>query len=252
VMRLALFAAGAVGAEIASFMATTSDPPVALIVHANEGPEMKEKIIVAARVPAGTVFTSDDLNTEGVLQRLRGVGADIGILAWWPSIIRRPLLEVPRLGFLNFHPSLLPHNRGKHYNFWSILERAPFGVTLHWITDNIDAGDIAFQRPIETTWEDTGETLYLKAQREIVDLFKERFSEIAAGRIPRISQDPNTGSFHHSSELDTASRIDLDSPTTARAVLNILRARTFPPHPAAWFEENGQRYEVRVSIRRTE
>jgi len=249
-MRLALFAGGAVGRDVASFMAASPAPPVAVIVDAAERADIRSEIVAfAAGAP---VFDSEQLKDDASLQKLRDLAPDIGILAWWPYIVRRPLLDVPRLGFLNFHPSLLPHNRGKHYNFWSIVEETPFGVTLHWVNDGIDSGDIAFQRPIATTWEDTGETLYWKAQREIVDLFKERFAAIAAGEIPRIPQEAGAGSFHRASEIDPASRIDLDSSATPRTLLNLLRARTFPPHPAAWFEDDGERFEVRVSIRRVE
>jgi methionyl-tRNA formyltransferase len=144
----------------------------------------------------------------------------------------------------------LPYNRGKHYNFWAIVEEAPFGVTLHHVDEGVDRGDIAFQARIETGWEDTGETLYRKAQVAIVRLFRDAFDDIVAGRIPRTPQDLGAGSFHLARELEPASRIDLDAPCTARQLLNVLRARTFPPHPAAWFEAGGEKYEVRVQINR--
>ena len=130
--------------------------------------------------------------------------------------------------------------------------RAPFGVTLHWVGAGVDCGDIAFQSLIETSWEDTGATLYYKAQEEIVRLFKEKFSEIKAGRIPRLPQDLARGSFHLARELEDASRIELDKTYTAAELLNLLRARTFQPHPAAWFEAEGRRYEVRIEIKETD
>ena len=44
----------------------------------------------------------------------RGIQADLGLLAWWPHILKAPLLGATVHGFINTHPSLLPHNRGKH------------------------------------------------------------------------------------------------------------------------------------------
>ncbi len=54
--------------------------------------------------------------------------------------------------------------------------------------------------------------------------------------------------FSH--ELQPASRIDLDRQSSARQLLNLLRARTFPGYPACHFEDKGEMYEVRVDIRR--
>ena len=134
---------------------------------------------------------------------------------------KKKLDKNPRLGCLNFHPSYLPYNRGKHYNFWSLVEDTTFGVTLHFLDEGVDTGDIAFQSIIDKSWEDTGETLYNKAQQEIVRLFKTKFPEIKNGSIPRQPQEMSKGSFHRSEELDFASRIDLDRSYKARELLNL-------------------------------
>ena len=148
---------------------------------------------------------------------------------------------------LNTHPSLLPYCRGKDPNFWAIVESAPYGVTLHHVNAAIDAGEIAFQKEIPVSWPDTGGTLYQKALTGIVTLFEEALPTIVHGTIPRIPQTEG-GSLHYRSQLEPASVIDLDAPTTARDVLNHLRARTFPPHPACRFSDGNDVYEVRVTI----
>jgi methionyl-tRNA formyltransferase len=251
-MRILLLAAENVGLDVAAIMGDSDNPPTALVVDARESSPHTAALITAARVPMECVFTSDQLKEPAQIERLRALNPDLGILAWWPHVLRPPLLEVPLRGYVNTHPSLLPHGRGKHYNFWSIVEEAPFGVTLHWVTAGIDNGDIAFQRGIPTTWEDNGETLYKKAQTAIVSLFRDVFPDIVAGRIPRKPQSLAEGSFHRAAELEAASRVDLERRYSARELLNLLRARTFPPHPGAWFEDGGQRFEARVSIRRVE
>lgn len=87
---------------------------------------------------------------------------DLGILAWWPNIISPRLFALPKVGFVNTHPSYLPHNRGRNPNFWSIVEERPFGVSLHFVEQAVDAGRILAQRQIDYGWEDTGETIYKK------------------------------------------------------------------------------------------
>lgn len=171
---------------------------------------------------------------------------DVLVLAWWPHIVKGALLEVASVT-LNTHPSLLPHCRGKDPNFWAIIEGAPFGVTIHHVTSAIDAGDLAFQMEIPILWSDTGGTLYEKARTAMVQLYEQSLPEIIHGTIPRIPQGEG-GSLHYRKDLEAASLIELDAQTTARGVLNRLRARTFPGHPACRFYEGGDRYEVRVTI----
>jgi cephalosporin hydroxylase/methionyl-tRNA formyltransferase len=175
---------------------------------------------------------------------------DWGFLIWWPWIIDTDLISLPRNGFINTHPSLLPYNRGKYPNFWAIVEGAPFGVSLHIVDSGIDSGDIIAQLPIPYGWEDNGASLYEAATRAIVDLFKETYPKIRQGKFSRTPQDPTKGSFHFSKELDSASRIDLEKRYLARDLLNLLRARTFPGYPACWFQDEGETYEVRVVIKR--
>ncbi|HEV7797170.1 MAG TPA: formyltransferase family protein [Pyrinomonadaceae bacterium] len=250
-MKIALFATNVVGLEVARFLGAAGEPPACLILDSQDAVGLNAQIVEGSGVKdAAAIFYSNSLAGPQTLAALRELGLDLAILAWWPYIIKPELISVPRLGCLNFHPSYLPYNRGKHYNFWALVEGAPFGVTLHWVGDAVDCGDIAFQSRIETTWADTGATLYHKAQQEIVRLFKESYPAIKSGNIPRVPQELECGSFHFARELEEASRIELDKTYTARDLLNLLRARTFPPHPAASFVADGQTYEVRVEIRK--
>ena len=252
-MRIGLFAANVVGDRITKFLGDQREPPACLVLDSNDPPGRRQQIIADSGVTdSNLIFESNSLDSAQTREQLGGLDLDLIILAWWPYIIKPELIRIPRLGCLNFHPSLLPYNRGKHYNFWAIVEGAPFGVTIHWVDAAVDCGDIAFQSRIETTWEDTGATLYAKAQEEVVRLFTEKFPEIMAGRIPRVPQDLARGSVHRARELEEASRIELDKAYPARTLLNLLRARTFPPHPAASFTDGDERYEARIEIKRVD
>ena len=251
-LRTALFTSGSVGLEIANFLTQVNNPPECVILDTKDSAENRQLISSALprKVP---LVESSSLYTETTLNFLKDLKLDLAILAWWPYILKASVFSIPKLGCLNFHPSLLPYNRGKHYNFWTIVEETPFGVTLHWVDQGIDTGDIAFQQEISKTWEDTGQTLYYKAQKAIVSLFKESWPMIANKNIPRNPQPLNTGTYHHSQDLHSASEIKLTDTYTGSQLLNILRARTFPPHPGAWFlDQDGKKYQVRVHIEQIE
>lgn len=249
-MNLGLFAADLVGYEIAKFFGDNKESLSCLILDSKDSKELNNKIKLISGIKDDyKILYSDLLYESNNIEKLKKMDLDIAILAWWPYIIKDDLIDIPKYGYLNFHPSYLPYNRGKDPNFWSIVEEVPFGVSIHFIDRGIDTGDIVFQTLIEKSWEDTGETLYEKAREEIVALFKNNFHLIKGGNIPRKPQNLNLGSFHKRKELDSASRIDLEMSYKARHLLNILRARTFFPHQAAWFIENGHRYEVRIEIK---
>lgn len=188
----------------------------------------------------------DDLTKQNMNAILNGV--EFIFLAWWPKIIPDYIIDAPTVGVVNFHPSFLPHNRGKHYNFWTLVEDTPFGVTLHFVDRGIDSGDIIFQSRISKSWEDTGETLYYKAKEEMLSLFKARYLDIISGRFQRTPQLADQGQLHYSKELDLASHVHLDQTYSARNLLNLLRARTFNNKPACFFIDNDKKYEVRVRI----
>ena len=243
-MKLLLLAHERVGERVLHFLLDKHRSDVALVVATEDN-----RILAAAKqaeLPS-CIFHGAQQLAEFIQREC--LEFDLGLLAWWPTLVQSPLISLPRSGFINFHPSLLPHNRGKHYNFWAIVEEAPFGVSLHFVDEGVDSGDVVAQREIPYHWTDTGESLYLRAQEEIVRLFCESYPILRSLKIPRKRQDLAKGSFHKAAELEPASHIDLNAPYTARQLLNLLRARTFPGHPGCRFEDQGTKYEVRIDIR---
>lgn len=241
-MKLALLADGSVGAKFARFLLDKYPDDLSLIVTTQINDIYREAVAKGIRA---CNFETE----EKVLEQIES-GVDLGILAWWPYILKTPLLEAPRMGFVNTHPSLLPHNRGKHYNFWALVEQAPFGVSLHEVDAGVDSGAIISQLLIDYGWCDTGETLYYKAQAAMLQLLTEIYPALRKGQITSTPQDGETGSFHRASELESASKIDLDKNYLARELLNLLRARTFEGHPGCWFDDGGSRYEIAITIRK--
>lgn len=241
-MRLVLLADGVVGAKIANFLMEKYPDDLVLIVTTqindiyHEANEKKFSVCV---------FDSENNILDSLVN-----GFDLGILAWWPKILRSPLLDAPQLGFLNTHPSLLPHNRGKHSNFWALVEQVPFGVTIHRADSGVDTGDIVAQAKIDYNWSDTGQTLYYKAQSAMFDLFCKTYPVLRMGQYDSRPQNESLGSFHRAVELENASMINLDANYRGRDLLNLLRARTFEGYPGCWFEEAGERYEISIKIRK--
>lgn len=246
-MKLILMADGDVGRFVYAYIKKRFPRDIAMVVTVKNSPIYTESLSDGF---VSTVFVSEKALLSDLRRHEPPNGFDLGLSAWWPKIISKPVIGFPKKGFINFHPSLLPYNRGKHYNFWALVEQSPFGVSLNFIDDGIDTGDILAQRKIAYDWTDTGRSLYKKAQQEIQSLFCGIYPKIRRGEIERVSQDLSKGSFHFAKELDPTSRIYLDKTYKARDILNLIRARTFPGYPACYFYEKEQKYEARIEIKK--
>jgi methionyl-tRNA formyltransferase len=245
VTKLLLFADGHVGSELTRWLIDNYRSDVALVVTA-----ANNEITAGVRAAQLRAVVFESSEQVMALAASEGLSFDLGLLAWWPKLIRQPLLSLPRRGFVNTHPSLLPYGRGKHYNFWSIVDSVPFGVSLHMVDEGIDSGSIVAQLEIPYDWEDTGESLYRKATEAMLKLLRETYPALRNVDIETRQQDLAAGTFHRASELDPASSIVLDKTYVARDLLNRLRARTFPGYPACAFTDGDDTYEVRVEIKR--
>lgn len=241
-MRLLLFADGEVGLSIADFLIVHYPNDLALVVTTSVNP-------IFDRVQTAGIRACVYESAMAILARIPD-GVDLGLLAWWPKLIKEPLLSFPSEGFINTHPSLLPYNRGKHYNFWAIVEESPFGVTLHRVDLGVDTGDILAQREVSYGWLDNGGSLYVKAQVAMVALFCDSYPELRIGGLKSTPQDNARSSCHHSSEIELASRVNLNATYSGRELLNLLRARTFAGKPGCWFEDGGTRYEITIDIKK--
>lgn len=165
---------------------------------------------------------------------------DILIVAYYPRILRsEEFVSIP-LGAINFHPGLLPYNRGMYPHIWPIFDGSPCGVTIHYIDPEVDTGDIIAQREIEVSPTDLASDVELKTQEAIFDLFCETWPKIKEGKAPRTPQ-PKEGTHHFAREIGTMQEFDAD--TIAR-----LRACTFDGRSYGYFIDGGKRYYVGAHI----
>ena len=104
-------------------------------------------------------------------------------------IIRKEILDLLPNRAINLHISYLPWNRGADPNLWSFIEGTPKGVTIHYIDEGIDTGDILVQRKVELDeGNDTLATSYEKLQLAIQKLFIENWNDIVNGCCSRSPQ----------------------------------------------------------------
>lgn len=159
------------------------------------------------------------------------------------------ILSIPSRGCLNLHPSYLPYNRGKSPNVWSIVDGTPAGVTLHYMDEEFDTGDIVARRKVDIDFSDTGKDLHNRLERAQFQLFTETWPSIENGEVDATAQSKEAGTYHSTSDFMELCELDPTEEVTIREFLDRLRALTFPPFDNAKVEIEGRTYYIDVDIR---
>ncbi len=101
-------------------------------------------------------------NSKEFIQTLKGLNIDL-IINQSQSIIKKDLLEVPSIGVINRHNALLPKNRGRLTPFWVLFKgEKETGVSIHFVNEGIDSGDIIIQKRYSVGKEDNFNSLVKK------------------------------------------------------------------------------------------
>jgi methionyl-tRNA formyltransferase len=125
-----------------------------------------------------------DVNRSGFLREIRALDPDLGIVANFGQIISPELLSIPKNGFINFHPSILPYYRGPNPLGDILLNReAVSGATWHRIIKGIDSGDIVAQECFAVQAEDTLRDLEERSVAYGIKILKPLLKEIETGAV---------------------------------------------------------------------
>lgn len=225
----------------------TADEVVGVVLHPEQRRKHGEEMCKLAHLHQIPVISGNNLNQPEVIEQIRELKAEIAVSAFFGYIIREPLLSMFPEEIINIHPGYLPYNRGACPNVWSIVDQTPAGVTMHYIDEGVDTGDLIARQIVPVEPDDTGATLYARLEEASVQLFRQTWPRISRREAERIPQS-GSSTTHRMSELAQIDRIDPDQMYRAEDLINILRARTFPPYQGAYLELQGKRVYLRLEL----
>lgn len=137
-----------------------------------------------------------DVNGRRNLHRLRDWRTDVIISVSCPQIFKRGLIELPPRGCLNLHGSLLPDYRGVMPSFWVLANgEEEAGITLFFVNEKIDAGDVLLQRRYAIRADDTLDSLIRRSKRIGAEMVTEAIGMIDSGRYETESLDMTGGRY---------------------------------------------------------
>ena len=113
-----------------------------------------------------------NINSQDTLTWIKDVRPDIIFCFGWSQIIKKPLLDIPPMGIIGYHPAALPYNRGRHPLIWAlVLGLTETGSTFFFMDEGADSGDILDQKAVVILETDDAKILY------------ERITQIAISQI---------------------------------------------------------------------
>jgi methionyl-tRNA formyltransferase len=180
-------------------------------------------------------------NNTAFRERLTAIAPDAIIVVGYGRIIPQWMIDLPRLGNLNLHASLLPKYRGAAPIQWAIANGEPVtGVTTMRIDAGLDTGDILLQREIPIAGEDTSEILAPKLATIGADLMVETLRGLSNQTLQPIPQDDSQATL---APILTKEDGRMDFSRIAQELFNRLRG--FQPWPGAFTSFNGKTLQVR-------
>lgn len=143
-----------------------------------------------------SVYEPADVNAPAFLDTLRDLSPDLIISVSTPQIFRDDLIELPAYGCINVHSSLLPNYRGILPTFWVLANgEQETGVTVHYISKDIDEGDIILQEKVPIAPEETLHSLIGKCKAVGADLVLEAIEQFENGSISPTPNRVEEGSY---------------------------------------------------------
>ena len=177
------------------------------------------------------LFQPDHMKDAEVRQAYLELRPDLVILAFVTDIIPDSLLEIPSIGTICYHPSLLPKHRGASGINWAIIQGDKrTGLTILWADKGIDTGPILLQKEVEISPDDTTGSIYFNKLFPMgIDAIVEAVDLIKNGQAPKIPQDHRLATYEPPCD-DRQAGIDWSKP--AREVYNLVRG--CDPQPGAY------------------
>lgn len=174
-------------------------------------------------------------------ERVRALRPDLLFSFYYRDMIGESILRLPGLGAFNMHGSLLPKYRGRACVNWAVLMgETETGATLHHMVKSADAGDLVDQERVPILFEDTAQDVALKVADAAVAVLERSWPLLAAGRAPRIPQDPALATTFGRRRPEDG---HIDWTWEAKRIYNLVRAVT-RPFPGAFTFAGGRKLLV--------
>lgn len=195
----------------------------------------------AAEAAGLPLIATASLKDAQGLERWSALEADLCVMAFVTDIILNEVLDIPKVGSIQYHPSSLPLHRGSSAINWAVINGdAETGLSIFWPDQGIDTGPVLLQRHCPIGPTDTVASLYFDRLFPMgIDAISESVALVTAGDAPRIEQD-HAQSTYEPPCADIHAEIHWHEP--AERISALIRGCN--PQPGAWAMFEGEKLRI--------
>jgi len=216
--------------------AEDSNVDISFVVVRNDTPD--QTLIRIAEQHDIPWISHKNINSDKFLEWLSKHAFDLFVSMSFNQIFRKRTFELPEWGTINCHAGKLPFYRGRNILNWALInDEKEFGITVHYIDEGIDTGDIIEQITFPISNQDTYKTLLEKAVQECPSLLYASVKKIMTGCVEPIIQKKihPVGTYYIQR---TVGDENLNWHCTSREIYNFVRAISKPgPQARTWLKD---------------
>jgi methionyl-tRNA formyltransferase len=240
-MRIVVHGQEAFGKAVLEKLLERGENVVAVCCAPDKAGRPEDPLKVLAAEKGLPVHQPKSWKTPEALELMKSFNADVCLMAYVLLFIPQPVLDAPRLGTFQYHPSLLPAHRGPSSINWPIaMGKTRTGLTIFWPDEGLDEGPVLIQKSVEVGPDDTLGDIYFKKLFPMgVDAMMEGLDLVKAGVVLKHKQNLADGSYESWFKKDLA-ELDWSKPIAEN--YNIIRAAN--PAPGAWTMLKGVKLDI--------
>ena len=236
-MKIGYFADGPWGHK--AFDKIMADDSLEIVFVTVRYDKRDEVLIKSAQENNIPIELSENINSREFISRVEKYEADLFVSMSFNQIFRNEMINLPRYKTINCHAGKLPFYRGRNILNWALTnDEKEFGITVHYMDEGIDTGDIILQETYPITDEDNYSTLLDRAYDGCAGILYRAIKMIQNGDVtPVRQQDIDPIGMYCGMRMQGDEVIDWSQ--TSRDIFNFIRALCIPgPQAASWIKGN--------------
>ena len=169
-------------------------------------------------------FAHSNVNSDEFMEEIDAYKCDLFISMSFNQIFKKSIIDMPPMKMINCHAGKLPFYRGRNILNWVLInDEDEFGVTVHYVDEGIDTGDIILQRVFPISDDDDYASLLHCAHNECANVLYDAIKNLQNGSVERVRQDEiHEVGFYCTQRCAGDERLDWRQ--SSRAVFNFVRA----------------------------
>lgn len=182
---------------------------------------------------------SKNINSSEFIDRIGYYNSDLFVSMSFDQIFKVEMINLPKYKTINCHAGKLPFYRGRNILNWALInDEKEFGITVHYLDEGIDTGDIILQQTYSITDEDDYNTLLIRAYNGCADVLYYAIKMIQNNEVTRIRQNDIDPVGMYCGVRKAGDEI-IDWSQTSREIFNFIRALCSPgPQAISWINGN--------------